>query len=636
MPYSRPTATGAVFLSYASQDAEAAKRICEGLRESGVEVWFDQSELRGGDAWDQSIRTQIKECALFIPVISAHTQGRAEGYFRLEWHLAEQRSLLIVRGRPFIVPVCVDGTNARGALVPDAFLAVQWSKLPGGETPPNFSERVKKLLSGPDAETARQSSPLNGTAAVSHPVRRSRPWLISAVVGAIACAALAYWQPWHSGEKPSAIASASRPQSEVNQLIGRAAAMTTVDATLDDLSKEDYETADTLLEQAKALDPLDGEIWAKEALNDVRLVGLGFDSSPARKDRAATEAARAIELSPSSYSARLARAQVIEWVVAPSGGSQEAEHLSRELLREKPDDPEAQVTLGEILNSEGRHGEAAKLYLQAKLPFLAANAFLQSGRVTEANAAADQALAMKRSAKNLQLKFGVELFLEDLKSARPFIDEIPPSTYTEDKTAWLLVFDCLLIRDSEKALDILKSFPKDWFTTWRGAREPKAKFAGFAHMIAGRPDAARAEWAVALGQIEQELLHAPNDGDLLFLKAECLVYSDQRDEAARVLHLSQQLQGQNDTSVTFQNCDLLLRLGRRDDVMNWLEESLRNPKSRDNFYMMMHSYARFGFGLDPLRGDPRFEKLIRDTLPPYAKPFDQTAAQATSAPETPR
>ena len=34
----------AVFLSYASQDAEAAKRICEALRHAGIEVWFDQSE----------------------------------------------------------------------------------------------------------------------------------------------------------------------------------------------------------------------------------------------------------------------------------------------------------------------------------------------------------------------------------------------------------------------------------------------------------------------------------------------------------------------------------------------------------------------------------------------------------------
>ena len=48
----------AVFLSYASQDAEAARHICDALRAAGVEVWFDQNELTGGDAWDAKIRKQ--------------------------------------------------------------------------------------------------------------------------------------------------------------------------------------------------------------------------------------------------------------------------------------------------------------------------------------------------------------------------------------------------------------------------------------------------------------------------------------------------------------------------------------------------------------------------------------------------
>ena len=90
----------AIFLSYASQDAEAARRICEALRAAGVEVWFDRSELRGGDAWDQKIRQQIKDCALFVPLISAHTEARPEGYFRLEWHLADQRTHLMAVPRP--------------------------------------------------------------------------------------------------------------------------------------------------------------------------------------------------------------------------------------------------------------------------------------------------------------------------------------------------------------------------------------------------------------------------------------------------------------------------------------------------------------------------------------------------------
>ena len=79
----------------------------------GIEVWFDKSELRGGDAWDQLIRRQIRDCALFVPIISGNSEGSPEGYFRLEWDLADQRSHMIVRHRPFIVPVCLDRTPSR-------------------------------------------------------------------------------------------------------------------------------------------------------------------------------------------------------------------------------------------------------------------------------------------------------------------------------------------------------------------------------------------------------------------------------------------------------------------------------------------------------------------------------------------
>lgn len=96
----QPRPTGAVFLSYASQDAEAAVRICDALRAAGIEVWLDKSELRGGDAWDAQIKKHIHECALFVPLISAHTNARIEGYFRREWNLATRRLLDMAHGGP--------------------------------------------------------------------------------------------------------------------------------------------------------------------------------------------------------------------------------------------------------------------------------------------------------------------------------------------------------------------------------------------------------------------------------------------------------------------------------------------------------------------------------------------------------
>ncbi len=144
----------AVFLSYAREDSGSARKLAEALRAADVEVWLDEDELQGGDAWDAKIRRQIRECALFVPLISAATQARHEGYFRLEWHLGEQRSLLIAKGRPFLVPVALDDTSEREASVPDAFLAVQWTRLRGGEATRAWVERLRGLLEGPRSEVA--------------------------------------------------------------------------------------------------------------------------------------------------------------------------------------------------------------------------------------------------------------------------------------------------------------------------------------------------------------------------------------------------------------------------------------------------------------------------------------------------
>jgi TolB-like protein/cytochrome c-type biogenesis protein CcmH/NrfG len=189
----------AVFLSYASQDADAARRLCDALRASGIEVWLDQSELRGGDVWDQKIRREIRDCALFIPIISANTASRHEGYFRLEWDLADQRTHMLARNRAFIVPVCLDATPDAGADVPESFQRVQWIRLPGGETPPEFVRRIEELLAG----GVRSS-----IAAPGHPEtvsgRSSRgAWLAVALVIAAAAAYLLVEKPWRARPPPA-------------------------------------------------------------------------------------------------------------------------------------------------------------------------------------------------------------------------------------------------------------------------------------------------------------------------------------------------------------------------------------------------------------------------------------------------
>jgi TolB-like protein/tetratricopeptide (TPR) repeat protein len=208
---------GAVFLSYASQDAEAAQRICAALRAAGIEVWLDQSELRGGDAWDRQIRTQINTCALFVPIISANSDARREGYFRREWRLSIERAGDMAEDVAFLLPVVIDGTSDAGARVPDRFREIHWSHLPAGEVSGEFIERVRRLLSvAQEHAPAVPASPptvLGAAHGARQPVRGvSRPkvslWAIIAVILIAASAYLAithYWDSRHAAP-PQALA----------------------------------------------------------------------------------------------------------------------------------------------------------------------------------------------------------------------------------------------------------------------------------------------------------------------------------------------------------------------------------------------------------------------------------------------
>jgi TolB-like protein len=201
----------AVFLSYASEDAEAAARICEALGAAGVEVWLDKNELRGGDAWDAHIRKRIHECALFIPLISVHTNARSEGYFRREWKQATRRLQDMADDVAFLVPVAIDETREADARVPEEFLHAQWTRLPGGETPPAFAQRVRQLLGGDTA--AEYTTPsaiapqIQPNARVAHPHNRRSPpvrLVVSALIALLTLGAGAFWYYRGASDAPAA------------------------------------------------------------------------------------------------------------------------------------------------------------------------------------------------------------------------------------------------------------------------------------------------------------------------------------------------------------------------------------------------------------------------------------------------
>jgi hypothetical protein len=146
LPPAREMPDRAVFISYTRDDLPAVQQLKAAFDAAGIVTWFDLERLESGDDFDRQIQRNIARCSFFIPVISAHTQRRVEGYFRREWSWAVDRTRGMAEGAAFILPVCVDATPEAEALVPAKFLQNHWTRLPGGEVAPDFLRRLRELL----------------------------------------------------------------------------------------------------------------------------------------------------------------------------------------------------------------------------------------------------------------------------------------------------------------------------------------------------------------------------------------------------------------------------------------------------------------------------------------------------------
>ena len=145
-----PSTGGTIFVSYSSEDLGAARQLVAELEEIGGDVaWFDKSALKPGDQWDERLKSAVQRCGLFLPLLSGNTERRTEGYFRLEWSEAADRSRKI-QGRKFIFPTVIDpdysGAMQAYGLVPEAFKAFQYAHAPAGRLSDALKSELREQL----------------------------------------------------------------------------------------------------------------------------------------------------------------------------------------------------------------------------------------------------------------------------------------------------------------------------------------------------------------------------------------------------------------------------------------------------------------------------------------------------------
>jgi tetratricopeptide (TPR) repeat protein len=531
------TASQPVFLSYASQDAEVAYRIAEAMREAGLKVWFDQSELRGGDAWDQKIRRQIKECVLFVPIVSANTDARAEGYFRLEWKLAVDRSHLMADDAPFLFPVAIDATSERVARVPDRFREVQWMRLEK-DSPEAIARRAAKVLAGEAKQATRAAEPGR---------RRFRRGVVWPLFG-IAMAIFFITKPYWSGKRD---ASSTRPGTNSSALASDPVSLAkrAVDISKKlSFTREDLAVAADLSHRATELDPTLALGWSARARVEAAWVVRFWDTSDARRKAAHDFAKRALALDPDEPSALWVHGRTLGYQRSNAEGAAVLERA----LKASPDDNHVRRDLAATYARLGRQDEGAAMLQEAirrdpgdpinytTLAATLVNVYELKDRdptnVDRALGHLDRAIAIRPTGSALAWKAAnLAAWKGDLDGALAALDQLSALPYqesTEERLIYMQMWVPLLARQPDRALAAAARTTSTYFTD-QVVSGPIGWMKAFAHRQAGRANAATEELRAAEVVMRERLAVNPNSLPTQADLAITLALLDRKDEAAR-------------------------------------------------------------------------------------------------------
>ncbi len=566
----RSASRGAVFLSYASQDAGAARRLCESLRSAGIDVWFDvEGGLETGDEWDAKIRRQIKECVLFLPLISATTQSREEGYFRIEWELAAQRALGIASGVPFILPVVIDDTREPEALVPDRFRAVQWTRLPGGEVTPEARARFLKLWSqrsGLAKPSTSESTPVTATPTPAPSNTPARPFprvalaLSLGTVG-LATVVVALLLARRPAGLPAATSSTPLPPRATMPTAARdwprSPELKRAVALLDGIETipEDFRLAEEMATQLVEKNPADAE--AVTVLARVHSMWLlrGWDRSTARYQKAKSTAERALLLAPDEPEAHAALAAHL---YARGVETQRAVDLAQRAVDLAPDEPRfhrmrdnclwvLHVAPGSVFDENITEAENEGLRLalasalrtverfprDALVRYDLSRHYRDIGRFADFERAIEETLALAPLGNALVWKARIRFGLHgDLPGMKAFLDQVPARVRAIERTVLGYFLYSAFTGRPEAGLEALNAFVEPWMVDF-DFRGPRALLMATLLERSGKKELARVQFELALTELLKQRGLNPEDSQT-YLNEAWIRHALGRTDEARI------------------------------------------------------------------------------------------------------
>jgi serine/threonine protein kinase/tetratricopeptide (TPR) repeat protein len=385
---------------------------------------------------------------------------------------------------------------------------------------------------------------------------------------------------------------------------------------------EDYQRAVALYEQAIQLDP-DFALARAHLASTCAEIFHFHEPLESWKDRARREASDALRLQPQLGEAHFAFGQCAYWF------DQDYERALAEFARAQsalPNDSNIGAYVAAIRRRQGRWDEALATYermekLDPRNPNIIRNVLFTNTAMRRWPQAAlavarFRAVAPDSVVAKIQAGYVEFQWKGDSGALQRSLADIPAGEDPDGLVTCMRWESAMLQRDFAGAADLLARSRRTDLSYLSGGLQPKSFLAGIAALARDDRAAARENFAAAAPLFEKAVQEAAGSANRHANLGLIYAFMGKREEAIREGRLAVELKplakDANDGAIVL--CYLALiyaRVGENDSAIPLIERLLKTPGAVDSVdYSITPSDLRFRWEWDPLRSDPRFQKLL--------------------------
>src|SRR6266496_105538 len=385
---------------------------------------------------------------------------------------------------------------------------------------------------------------------------------------------------------------------------------------------EDYKTAEQLYMQAIALDP--NFALAHARLASVRAAVFHFyEPLDIWKDKARSEAELALQLQPSLAEGHFALGQCIYWMDEDYDRALEQFDIAARL---SPNNGDIGRLIAAIKRRQGKWQESLEAYrknqkIDPQNPNVVRELVFTNTAMRRWSEAAQWAERMRGMAPaslvaKIQSGYVDFWWKGDTRLMKSLLGEVPAGVDPDGVVTSCKWEVAMLERDYAAAKRILEDSSRSEISYMPSALIPKSILEGCVYLAQGDTAGANRNFELARPVFEMTVRESPDNAvghaNLGWLYA----FMGRKDEAIREGRRAVELKPESKDAVdgAIMNCYLALiyaRVGENDLAMPLIERLLKTPGAVDSVdYSITVNDLKYRWEWDPIRSDPRFQKLI--------------------------